>query len=404
MAGAVDVPADAMPASVHGAPGGPLRLGYVIDTLLTGGAERLVVTFAETVRARRNVDLTVFVLDDSVTPFRERLQASGIRIVTLPGRNLVDMRRFGRLVRALRKYRIDYVHAHLATSTTLAAYAAFLLRIPFVTTIHNVKPSARRVRKGRQFLHDMALRLPGTRVITVAKAVTEALKAEGFSRPCTVIPNAVSMTDRAGPDTRQQTRAELGLAPDAIAIVCVGAIIGQKAHEVLFDSFAKIHAAQENAVLLIVGDSRDADRKENLVAQADRLGITAAVKFLGMRRDIPHILAASDIFVSSSDWEGAPVSLLEAMVNGLPPVMTDVGENAAVLDGTGAIIVPPRQPDALAEGVLTLAGNPGLRAEIAQAVMDRASGTFGAETWVDRLLAYYAETGRRRDWMQAATT
>jgi len=109
MAGAVNV----APASAHmmtETDTAPLRLGYVIDTLVTGGAERLVVTFAETVRTRPEVDLTLFVLSDRETPFRERLEKLGVRIVTLPGRNLVDPGRFIRLVNALRRHRIEYVH------------------------------------------------------------------------------------------------------------------------------------------------------------------------------------------------------------------------------------------------------------------------------------------------------
>lgn len=382
----------------------PLRLGYVIDTLVTGGAERLVVTFSETVRQHPEVDLTVFVLSDKETPFRERLEGIGVKVVTLPGRNLFDPGRFLRLVRALRQYRIEYVHAHLASATSLAAFAAFLLRVPFVTTIHNVKPSARRIRRSRRALHSAALKLPTTRVIAVGKAVADAMQAEGYRRECVVVPNAVSTSDVASADARAATRAELGLADNDIAIVCVGAIIGQKAHEILLESFATVADHTPSAMLLIVGDSRDPDRKERLDAQAADLGISARVKFLGMRRDIPNILAASDIFVSSSDWEGAPVSLLEAMVNSLPPVMTDVGENDLVLDGTGAIIVPPRQPAALADGMIRLIQDSDLRAKIGQAVRDRAAGDYGADVWVDRLLAFYAATGRRHDWHRKEIT
>lgn len=377
----------------------PLRLGYLIDTLLTGGAERLVLTFAEAVRGRSDMSLTVFVLSDLATPFLERLKASGTDVVLLPGRNLADFGRFRRLVAALRDRRIEYLHAHLASSSTLGAYASRLLGIPFITTIHNVKPSVRRIRPGRRLLQGIAMRLPGVNKIAVGEAVATAAAGEIGRSGCRVVPNAVSETVVAAPDARARLRSELGLADDQVVLVCVGAIIGQKAHEVLLDAFAMIREHAPQVVLLLVGDARDTARHEALLAQAERLGLGGdALRFLGMRSDIPEVLAASDIFVSSSHWEGAPVSLLEAMANGLPPVVTDVGENALVLDGTGAILVRPRDPEALARGVIEIIDSPDRGARTADAVRERALGRYGVATWVERLLAIYAETGRRRDW------
>lgn len=376
----------------------PLRLAYIIDTLVTGGAERLVLTFAETVRNRDDISLTVFVLSDLRTPFYEALEALGAEIVTLPGRNLVDMGRFVRVIRALRTYRIEYVHAHLASSTTIGAFAARALGIPFVTTIHNVRPSVRRIRPGRRVLQSAALRLPGVKIIAVGQAVADAIAEKEGRRDSIVVPNAVSESVVAAQGARATMRNALSLPADACVLVCVGTIIGQKAHDLLLDSFALVRERNDRAVLLIVGDARDPERKAALEAQADQLGISLHVHFLGMRSDIPEILAASDILVSSSDWEGAPVSLLEAMANGLPAVVTDVGENALVLRDTGSILVPVRDARALADGILDLAQNADKRHQVAQAVKDRALRDFGAVAWVDRLLDFYADTGRRRDW------
>ena len=379
----------------------PLRLGYMIDTLLTGGAERLVLTFAEAVRGRADMSLTVFVLSDLETPFLQRLRDTGTKVVLLPGRNLVDLGRFRRLVAALRAHRIEYLHAHLASSSTLGAYASRLLGIPFTTTFHNVKPSVRRIRPGRRLLQGIAMRLPGVNKIAVGEAVAVAAAGEIGRAGCRVVPNAVSENVAAPFGARARLRRELGLGDEQVALVCVGAIIGQKAHEVLLDAFAAIRARAPQAVLLLVGDARDAPRFEALLAQAGQLGLGDELRFLGMRSDIPEVLAASDIFVSASHWEGAPVSLLEAMANGLPPVVTDVGENALVLEGTGAILVRPRDPEALARGVLEMIETKGLAERTAHAVRERALGRYGVATWVERLLAIYAETGRRSDWHRA---
>ncbi len=382
----------------------PLQLGYLIDTLVTGGAERLVLTFAETVRHRDDVALTVFVLNDGQTPFREYIEGLGTKVVTLPGRNLVDFGRFVRLVRALKQARIEYVHGHLASSTTLGAFAAFYLRIPFVTTIHNVRPSVQRVRPIRRFLYWAALRLPGVKLIAVGKAVAEAIRTDEGLSGSTVVANAVSPNVVAPPGAREAMRRELGLQDLDVALICVGAIIGQKAHDVLIDAFALVAAQHDRAILLIVGDAREPDRMDRLAKQTMALGVDGRVRFLGMRRDIPEILAASDIFVSSSDWEGAPVSLLEAMANGLPSVVTDVGENRLVLQDTGSVLVPTRNPEALANGVVDLIRDADRCRKTSGLVRRLALGKYGADAWVDHLLDFYARTGRRSDWHHPVAT
>ena len=135
-----------MPTLVQAA---PLRLAYVIDTLVTGGAERLVVTFAKAVEANPDIQLTVIVLNDQKTPFLEEVQATRTEVVCLPGKSLIDPRRFLRVVAELRRRRIEFVHAHLITSTVVAGFAARLLGLPFATTIHNVKASTARVSRVR---------------------------------------------------------------------------------------------------------------------------------------------------------------------------------------------------------------------------------------------------------------
>jgi glycosyltransferase involved in cell wall biosynthesis len=92
---------------------------------------------------------------------------------------------------------------------------------------------------------------------------------------------------------------------------------------------------------------------------ASDLGVTERVKFLGTRRDIPALMDAADAYVMSSAWEGLPMVLLEAAASGLPIVATDVGGNSeVVIDGKTGFLVPPKDPDALAQAMLRLMGLP----------------------------------------------
>ncbi|NRB20328.1 MAG: glycosyltransferase [Rhodobacteraceae bacterium] len=373
----------------------PLKLAYIVDTLVTGGAERLVVTFAKAVKSRQDIHLTVFVLSTGETAFFKELKDAGVEVVCLPGKNLIDAARFLRLVSALRSRSIDYVHAHLITSTVVGGFAAALLGIAFATTIHNVKASTARVSKVRSFLYRRVLRMSRTTPIAVGQAVAEAALADTGQRDCLVVANAVSPEAVAPAGAGAVIRADLGLEGHRV-LIAVGAIIGQKAYQDLLVAFSQVAAQTPDVLLLIVGNAPEAGRYAALQTQARDLRIDGQVRFLGLRRDIPDLLAAADLFVSASHWEGAPVSLLEAMANGLACVMTDVGDNRQILSGTGSPIVAASQPEALAEALTDMLNDHPARARARQAARTRALKHYGVEAWVNRLIGIYRDAGVRQ--------
>ncbi|CUH42202.1 glycosyltransferase [Ruegeria atlantica] len=367
----------------------PLKLAYVVDSLVTGGAERLVVTFARATRNRPDIDLTVFVLSGGGTPFSDELERMDIEVVYLPGKTLLDVGRFLKLVSELRKRSIEYVHAHLTSSTVLGGWAAAFLRLPFATTIHNVKTSTARVSKIRGALYRSVLRMPGTVRIAVGQAVAKAARVDTGGRDCIVVPNAVSSDAVAPPGARAAVRAQLGMK-DCKVLIAVGTIIGQKAYDDLLAAYAQVSVRVPDTVLLVVGNAPDANRYENLQKLAADLGIAEQVRFLGQRQDVPDLLSAADLFVSASHWEGLPVSVLEAMANGVPCVVTDVGDNALILDSTGAPVVPPEQPNMLARSLLDLLQDDIARKQVGQAARTRVAEHYGVNAWVEKLTKIYS--------------
>jgi len=377
---------------------GPLRLAWLIDSLVTGGAEKLVVTFAEEAMRRPDVRLTVVALSDKPGPFRAELEALGVDLVVAPGGSLLSPVRFLRLLRLLRARRIEMIHAHLQSATVLGAAAAATLGAGFAVTVHNVKPSTRRASAVRRALYLAALRRRRARLVAVGRAVAEANAQDAGDRPFAVIPNAVSASAIWRGGARAAARAEMGAGPDETLLLAVGLLIPQKGYRDLLDAFATVAPRAPQARLAIVGDGRDSEHGRMLADRAAALGLSDRVRFLGLRRDVPRLLHGADLFVSASHWEGAPVSLLEAMINGLPCLMTDVGDNRLALEGVGCPVPAAQDVAGYAAALETALRDPAARAAWGDAARARVAAQFGVGPWVDRLLGLYAQDVPRRGW------
>src|SRR5690606_14767148 len=155
-----------------------------------------------------------------------------------------------------------------------------------------------------------------------------------------------------------QLRAQLGIAPDALVVSIIARLTEQKAHRVLFDALAAAPALA-TAHLLVVGDG---ELRGSLEAHVRARGLSERVHFLGARRDLGDLLAASDVFAMPSFWEGLPLSLVLAMGAGLPVVATRVAGMPEVVEhGKTGLLVAPGSVDELAGALSALAEDPSLR-------------------------------------------
>jgi glycosyltransferase involved in cell wall biosynthesis len=171
----------------------------------------------------------------------------------------------------------------------------------------------------------------------------------------TVVPNGVDADEfrKVPPDARASLRRSLGL-DESFVWLAVGRFEVAKDYPNMLHGFARVRERRPRAVLLLVGRGSLQEETEQLVAS---LGLGGAVRFLGVRRDVPELMSAADGYVMSSAWEGMPMVLLEAAAAGLPIVTTAVGGNREVVeDGVSGFLVPPRDPVALGGAMLRLAG------------------------------------------------
>ncbi|MBE8516471.1 glycosyltransferase [Amycolatopsis sp. H6(2020)] len=237
--------------------------------------------------------------------------------------------------RAISRFRPDVVLAHNVGASLVARLALAPGRRP-LTVFHGVAEPD----------HEAAariLRRTSGQVVAVSEATADRLTAAGLERPV-AIPNAVF--PRPPVFGRAEIRASLGVPSRTPVALCLARLEPQKRHDVLLDAWA---AVDGDAVLWLAGDG---SLRPELERRAAALG--RRVEFLGTRADVPDLLAAADVTVLTSDWEGLPLAVLESMAASRPVVATDVGGIGGVLAGGGGIVVPPADPAATAAALSTL--------------------------------------------------
>lgn len=373
-----------------------MRYAHVIDHLELGGAQRLEVTFAEEVR-RRGHEFLIASLgsqrDDRVV---KALEDAGAEVVGLGQRwrpPVGPAVAIPALARLLLRRRPAAVQTHLTYANVVGTVAARVARVPCVATLHNTNVDTAHHRRSLLALEGFVLRSLTGGVVAVGPAVAAGQQWRLGRRTPLIVPNAVGSPARLSAGERSRLRTEVLGHDGGLLLLAVGRLTEQKGYEDLLAAFRSVADRHPSAVLAVAGqgDLGGALRER---ARADGLG--DRVRFLGARGDVQRLLAACDLYVAASRWEGLPLAVLEAMAAGAPVVATAVGDVPTVVtDGTG-MLVPAEQPAALAEAVCAMLDDPERRRRMGAAAADRAAAEYGAQRWVDRLLAAY-ETARVGD-------
>jgi glycosyltransferase involved in cell wall biosynthesis len=365
----------------------PIRVLHVMEAMVRGGAESLIVEHARC--AGPGVEVFLCALNRE-GPALEAAARAGASIVRLPhgGGPLRPITRVRALARAMRAARIDVVNGHNPTGGLYATVAGRLAGVAvIVRTEHSLHYAGRH--SGLYPLIERILTLMTRRVVCVCRAVLDshARRLPWAARRFVTVANGISPAPRTRP--RQEVRADLGIEPAAALLLSVGSLTKQKAQHVLIDAFAVVHAARPGARLAIAGDG---PLRGALETQARRLGLDGLVIFLGGREDVADLVEACDLFVLSSEREGLPVTLLEAMRGGRAAVVTRVGGMPeAVEDGITGRIVPAGDTAAMAAMLLALLEDAGARTAMGAAAAVRWRAAFTAERMVAETEAIYRE-------------
>jgi glycosyltransferase involved in cell wall biosynthesis len=282
-------------------------------------------------------------------------------------------RAFRALVHLFRTERPDLVHAHMPISGFLARMAAWWAGVPHIAyTGHGFWfnfPGSWSRRIVGFAMEWLAARVTDT-FLTVSEAEARDARRLHIHGRAIAIGNgrdpARFRPDRA---VRQRIRAVLGVAESQVVVLAVSRLVWHKGYPEL----ATAMRAVPEAALWVVGERLASDRGQDMVALLRNAGLGDRLRLLGYRDDVPELMAAADIFALPSRFEGLPMSVIEAMLTGLPVVAADVrGPAEQVVPEATGLLVPPGDAPALAAALQRLIADPALRTHMGVAARERA--------------------------------
>ncbi len=272
-------------------------------------------------------------------PMMDRLKEMGVETRLIYTEKPFDVRVWGRVKRLLEEVQPDLIHAHGTRANSNVLWAARSLGIPVIYTVH-----------GWSFHQDQhplvrRLRIWGEKYLTEKSQVNISVSASNQQSGKNYIPSFSSIVVNNGIDERKfnpegeykNIRAELNIDPAAVLVLFIARFTAHKQPLVLLEAFIEALRVNDGLRLLMVGEG---DQQAEAVRRVEELGLGGKITILNFRQDVPDVLAAADIFVLPSLWEGLPIGLLEAMAMGKAVIASNVdGTSEIVEDGVNGMLI-----------------------------------------------------------------
>lgn len=367
----------------------PLRVLLMIDDAsLYGGAEHFVVGLA-THMPRDRISPWVCSTREGLGDAIAVLQDAGVPHLSLGRRSTKDVYHLASLARLIRHQRFDVLHAHKFGSNVWGTLLGRACGVPVVLAHeHTWSYSGNRP---RMWLDGYLIGRLATRFIAVSQADCDRMVRLEHVPPEKVIVMPTAYIPREVSSSRS-VRAELGLRHDSPMVAVVAGLRRQKALDVMLEAHSRLLREVPGTHLLIAGDG---DCRAELERRVETLGIGDSVHLLGSRDDVTGILQEADVAALSSDWEGMPLVVFECMAAGTPLVATAVGGLPEIVqNGQTGLLVPPRDPAALASAIAAVLRDPEFRRRLARAAAERLE-QFRIETVTMRFVGLYEELRAR---------
>jgi glycosyltransferase involved in cell wall biosynthesis len=369
-----------------GSASGPPLIAQGLYSFRIGGSERVGAQLSIEY-ARRGYRVVCFAFHGSTGPFRDYLESHGIECVDL---NYLTRTRATRrltyqfeLYRFFRHRNVRAIHVQHAMALTLCGISARYAGIKrVVMTEHDIFQLDEQPKYQRNAARCCRY---ASAITGVHSGITDYFR-DHMGVPADrlhVIPNGVPEFT-ADAERCRRTRAALGVADSTFVCLYVGRLEAVKGLRILLNAVARLKESVGRPTrVFLAGDGSERAALESL---CQSLNLTETVTFLGERSDVRELLNMADVFVMTSRTEGLPMALIEAMAASLPCVATAVGGIPAVLSDDAGILVPPDDPDAVAQALTRVAGDDLLRRQLAEHALHAVRTRYGLEPVVNAYL------------------
>ncbi len=363
----------------------PLVL-HAITELNYGGAEQLLVNMLRYVGQTMDPAFRhqVVTLYDGATPLAAQIRQTGTPVVDLQMKGAGRFAAPYRFWQLVRRERPSIIHNWLYHASLLGRTLGRWAGTPVIVTArHSVHLGS----PARERLHHWTGRFDD-RTILICDFM-HGQEVGRASRYVTIYNGIPPLALPPRQTARASLRAELGLPATAVLVLTTGRLHPVKGHADALPALAQVVAQRPETHFVWAGEGEERPRLEHWLREHT---LTAHVHLLGARADVPALLAASDLFLLPSRWEGVSVAILEAMAAGLPVVATAVGGTPeVVVEGQTGLLVPPQDPHALAGAILRLLDRPEAAARLGEAGSQRVAAHFTLAHMVAQTEALYAD-------------
>ena len=368
-----------------------------IQLISTGGvygAERSLLELAAYIKEAGWSSHVVALEGEGATPLVQRAQALGLdaeAFVAIGRLGVLPMAK--RLRQLLARYPRAIVHSHGYKPDILLAILGITRQRPCLATCHNWISETRKMRL-LEVLDKRVLRA-FDHVVAVSREICDQLISSGVRlSKVSIISNGINAPSVAE-DAGRCVRSELGIPMNASLIVQIGRLARSKRNELLLNALPRLPASLDVHVLLV----GEGDQAQSLVELAHRLHLQTRVHFCGYRSDIPQVLASADLVALTSDKEGLPIVILEAMAMRCPIVSTRVGDIAHVLrESQDAWLIPSSDVEALATAIRDALSHPELARVKAENAYAQFSRYYSRSAMGARYVNLYDIAWAQRGW------
>ena len=368
-----------------------MKILQIVSSSRISGAEKHVAVLSERL-AQRGHEITALCPPGDWLP--EQLRAVGVPVIEIPMHGLNTGPTAYRINRLIRERNFDLIHSHLTCATYYGYLMGLLTRLPVATSVHV---------RSRDLVYRRLFPRDGNHIITVSDWVREGFVTQGVpaAQVHTIYngtefgadadppaPELDSATGEAGDAEKLPVRVELSLPPDA-ELIGIFARVGEfKGHPLLVQAARQIVDARPRAYFLCVGAVEPA-MQQKLWESAAASGVAERFRFTGVRNDVQRLMREMDVMTLPSKYEACSMAIIEAMALGKPVIATRAGGNPELVRHQETGLLIERDPQALAEAVITILADVERKQRMGEAARRRARALFSADTMVDHIESLY---------------